>query len=80
MLWCGIYVTVAVVVTIATFVVARRVRAGSVAAPDHPGAISAIAGAMWPLLIIGMTELVLVSWYGRTSKYHESHDLVPLGR
>ena len=62
MLWYGVYLVVAAVVAMATFVAADWFREEHVAAPGFPGVMSALAGALWPILLVGVSEMVLVWW------------------
>ena len=71
MFWCGIYLAVAVAVAIAAFVAGNWVRPKDVDAPDHPGTTSAVAGALWPVVIVGITEIMLLGWLTRGGKYQE---------
>ena len=71
MFWCGLYLTVAIVFAVIMFVTGNWLRTEDVAAPDHPGTTSALAGALWPVVIIGMAELALVTAISRSSKYPE---------
>ena len=69
MFWYGLYFIIAVAVTMATFVAACWFREEDVAAPDHSGVTSALAGMLWPVLIVGLSELVLVRWVFRAAGY-----------
>ena len=69
MLWYVIYLIVAALVAMATFVGASWFRAEHVAAPDHPGVMSALAGMLWPVLLVGMSEMALVCWALRIARY-----------
>lgn len=71
MFWCGIYLVVAATVAVAAFVTGNWIRPTDVVAPDHPGAMSAVAGALWPVVVIGMTEIALVGWLTRDGKFQE---------
>lgn len=62
MFWCGWYLGIAVIVGAAVFVLANFVRPVDVVAPDSPGVLSALAGALWPVLVFGVTELALAAW------------------
>lgn len=69
MLWYGIYLIIAAVVAMAIFVAAAWFREEHVAAPDYPGVASAVAGMLWPVLLIGLSELVLAWWAFRAARY-----------
>jgi hypothetical protein len=69
MLWYAIYLIIAAVVAVATFVAAGWFREEHCAAPDHPGAMSALAGMLWPFLLVGMSEIALVWWAARGARY-----------
>ena len=62
MLWCGSYLIIATVVAMATFLAAQWFREEHVAAPDCSGVMSAVAGMLWPVLLVGMTELAVFWW------------------
>lgn len=62
MLLLGIYLMVALVVTPMVFVAGQWFATGSSdSSAEHPAATAALAGVLWPVLIIGLTELLLVS-------------------
>lgn len=69
MLWYGSYLIIAVVVAMAIFVSACWFREEHVAAPDHSGMMSAVAGMLWPVLLVGLSELALVWWVFREARY-----------
>ena len=69
MFWYGIYLIIAAVVAVSIFVAAGWFREEHVAAPDHAGVMSALAGALWPVLLVGMSELVLVRLAFRGAGY-----------
>lgn len=60
MFWFGIYLVVASVVAPTVFVAGRQLTKGSPHAAEHPGLIAALAGLSWPVLLVGLTELLLV--------------------
>lgn len=62
MFWYGVYLTVAALVAVAVFVAAGWFHEEDVAAPDFPGVISALAGMLWPVLLVGLSEMTLVWW------------------
>jgi hypothetical protein len=62
MLWIGLYFVVASVVSPVVFVAGQWFATGSSdAAAEHPAMTAAFAGAIWPILLVGLTELLLVS-------------------
>lgn len=69
MLWCDGYLIIAAVVAMATFVAAEWFREEYIAAPDYPGVMSAVAGMLWPVLLLGLSELALVWWASRGARY-----------
>ena len=77
MLWYGIYFIVAAFVAMATFVSACWFREEHVAAPDFPGVMSALAGVLWPVLLLGVSEIVLVWCAFRAARYAPL-ELLPL--
>ena len=69
MSWYAGYLIVAAFVAMATFVAAGWFREEHVAAPDHSGVMSALAGMLWPVLLVGMSEMALVWWAFRGYRY-----------
>lgn len=69
MFWYGAYVAVAALVAMAIFLAACWFREEHVAAPDFPGVISAVAGILWPVLLVGLSEMTLVWWVFRRAGY-----------
>ncbi len=69
MFWYGVYLVVAALVAMAVFVAADWFRGEDVAAPDFPGVISALAGMLWPVLLVGASEITLVWWVFRRARY-----------
>ena len=69
MLWCGLYLAVAALFGSALFLAANWFRPEHIAAPDFPGVVSALAGMLWPVLLVGASELALVWWAFRTARY-----------
>lgn len=65
MLWYATYLLIAAFVAMATFVAAGWFRPEHVAAPDHSGVMSAVAGMLWPVLLVGMSEMALIWCAGR---------------
>lgn len=78
MLWSGIYLIVAALVAIATFAAADWLREGHIAAPDYPGVMSAVAGILWPVLLVGISEIMVLSWAYRAARPGQL-DLLPAG-
>ena len=60
MFWCALYVAIAIVVAASAFVTANWIRTEDVVAPDFPGS-SALVGALWPIVVLGVTELELTA-------------------
>ncbi|WP_149370521.1 hypothetical protein [Mycolicibacterium sp. P9-64] len=64
MTWVWIYVAASAVTTAVTFVASRRLGDRSQPAPVSDAAfISVLAGAFWPLLLLGVVELSSVMAY-----------------
>jgi ABC-type dipeptide/oligopeptide/nickel transport system permease component len=62
MLWLGIYLMVAIAVMPMVFVAGQWFATGSSdSSAEHPAATAALAGMLWPVLILGLAELLLVS-------------------
>lgn len=70
MVWCGYYLTVAALVAAAAFVIADYLRIDGEVAPDSPGTTSLVAGALWPIFVVGATELAFVAF---VSRWHRAH-------
>lgn len=70
MVWFALYLLVGIVVAAAAFVIANYVRTEDIVAPDSPGTASVVAGALWPIVIVGMTELALAAWLIPGRKAH----------
>ena len=77
MLWYGIYLIVAAFVAMATFVAAGWFREERAGAPEFPGVMSALAGVLWPVLFVGVSEMVLVWCAFRAARYAPL-ELLPL--
>ena len=60
MLWVEGYFGIALAVAVVAFVTAGLLRAERVTPPDHRGATSVIAGALWPAVLIGMAQLFIL--------------------
>lgn len=57
-----IYLVVALVVAPTVFLAGQWfATASSDASAEHPAATAVLAGMLWPVLIVGLTELLLVS-------------------
>jgi len=69
MAWYAGYLVIAAVVAMVIFVSACWFREEHFAAPDNPGVISALAGMLWPVLLIGVSEMALVWWAFRGARY-----------
>jgi len=65
MFWFGVYLGVATLATVAIFVAADWYRQEHIAAPDHSGLMSAVAGILFPVLLVAVTELALISFVAR---------------
>ena len=70
MFCCALYFRFAVIVAMAAFVTADFIRTEDIVAPDSPAALSAAVGALWPIVIIGVTELALTAWLAPGRRVH----------
>lgn len=61
MFWVGFYPVTALVAAVAIFLLAQWLRRPDVPAPDCPGRRAAVAGLLWPVLILGMAQWVLIA-------------------
>jgi hypothetical protein len=69
MLWSSIYLVIASAVAATVFVVGQWLTQQPDAAAEHPILIAAIAGVLWPVLALGMTEALLLKGAARRSNY-----------
>ena len=60
MLWCVVYISVALVVAASAFAATSVFRTADAGLPDHRGVTSAVAGVLWPAVLIGMLELAVL--------------------
>lgn len=58
--WFGGYAGVAVLVAMVALAGAGWVRDAHVSAPDRPGVTAVFAGLLWPLVLVGLVELLAV--------------------
>lgn len=65
MAWFGAYIVIAALVAVSIFLASNWFRHKHVAAPEHSGATAALAGLLWPALLIGIIELAVVCCAGR---------------
>ncbi len=65
MMWIILYAATALVVGVALFVLAEFRREPGTPAPQWPGACAMAAGFLWPALLVGAVQCVLVVAVGR---------------
>lgn len=58
--WVSGYFAMAVLVAAIALVAAGWFRDVHVAAPDRPGVTAAVAGLLWPIVLVGIVELLAV--------------------
>ena len=58
--WFEGYATLAALVAIVALVGAGWFRDAHIGAPDRPGVAAVLAGLLWPIVLVGMVELVAV--------------------
>lgn len=58
--WISGYAAIAVLVATASIVVAEWARDAHVAAPDRPGTTAIVAGLLWPVVAVGLVQLLAV--------------------
>lgn len=73
--WVGGYAAIAVLVAAIALVAAGWVRDAPVAAPDRPGVTAVFAGLLWPVVLVGVVELLAVM--GLRSGLRNRAQLVP---
>lgn len=64
------YAAMAIVVAATALVAAGWVRDSHVAAPDRPGVTAVCAGLLWPIVVVGVVELLAVMGLRRTLRSH----------
>ena len=63
-LWIALYGVAAVTAAVATFLVAGRMREPGAPAPDNAGRFAALAGVLWPLMVMGAAQVgILVTMH-----------------
>ncbi len=61
MFWIYLAVLPALIAAAAVFFAAARFRRGALQSrPTHPVLVALLAGAIWPILLIGLTEFAIV--------------------
>lgn len=60
MIWLSLYAAAALVIGAALFVLAAFGRAPGNPAPQHPAVCALVAGALWPVLLIGAAQCGLI--------------------
>lgn len=58
--WISGYAAIAVLVAGIALVAAAGVRDAHIAAPDRPGVTAVFAGLLWPVVVVGVIELLAV--------------------
>ncbi len=59
--WTAFYLVIALAVAVAAHMFAERFRAPGDPAPQHPAALAALAGLLWPAVVIGMAQWGLIA-------------------
>lgn len=62
MVWIALYSLIAMAVATAAFLAGEWMRKPAFPAPDRPGALAAVAGLLWPVLVAGLVELGLIAF------------------
>jgi len=65
MSWLMTYLTVALIVAAAAFVGAQLVIDQRIPAPERPGVVALVTGAVWPVLIAGGLQLAALMVFRR---------------
>lgn len=58
--WISGYFAMAIFVAAVALVAAGWFRDAHIAAPDRPGVTAAVAGLLWPIVLVGVVELLAV--------------------
>ena len=61
MFWIALYGIVALAVAVIALLVAEWVREPGAPAREHPGFFAALAGLLWPAVIIGLVQWGLIA-------------------
>lgn len=62
MLWIFFGVIPALIAAAAVFFTAARIRPNAIQSrPTHPVLLALLAGAIWPILVVGLTEFAIVA-------------------
>ena len=61
MFWIALYGIVALAVAVIALLVAEWVREPGAPAPEHPGFFAALAGLLWPAVVIGLVQWGLIA-------------------
>ncbi|MCH9723036.1 MAG: hypothetical protein K0U67_13370 [Actinomycetia bacterium] len=61
MVWTAVYPVVALAVAVAAHLFAERFRAPGDPAPQRPAALAALAGLLWPAVVIGLAQWGLIA-------------------
>lgn len=61
MSWITLYAVTALIVAVAAFLLAEWIREPGTPAPDHPGAIALVAGALFPVVIVGALQWAIIA-------------------
>jgi hypothetical protein len=61
MFWIALYGIVALAVAVIALLVAEWVREPGAPAPEHPGFFAALAGLLWPAVVIGLAQWGLIA-------------------
>lgn len=61
MFWIALYGIVATAVAVIALLVAEWVREPGAPAPEHPGFFAALAGLLWPAVVIGLVQWGLIA-------------------
>ncbi len=61
MLWIASYLVVATAIAILALLLAEWSRSPGAPAPQHPGALAALAGLLWPAVVVGLIQWGLIA-------------------
>lgn len=67
MVWIAVYGALALIVSVAAFLLSEWARQPEVPAPRRPGVLAIIAGLLWPVVVLGLLEWWLIAVYGSPS-------------
>jgi hypothetical protein len=84
-MWLNIYLCGLMLTTVIAVVFANESREIRIATPLTRGVVAVIAGALWPVLVVGVLEMACIVWLAnklptRHADEHSSDDVLTASR